>query len=228
MNDSKLATFYLLDLDRTLLDTVKSSEIMRQAVAEYDPEIAVELSKKIEDYSLMGESFSMYDFILEKVGTVNIAGVITAYTRLMADQAVLNPGARELIAYIRRQPDVGIGILTFGSVPGQTLKIEASGLGDIPFLVTHETFKGELIRSWRFGPGEYKLPVEYGSVAAQSIVLVDDKPFSFQGLPADSRGYWVKSIYNAGEEHLASGIVPVATLKEVVTAEQQRNSIDKA
>jgi len=220
MNEGSVTTFYLLDLDRTLLDTEKAAELLRTVVARYSPKLAVELARNVEDYSLLGESFSMRDFIVEKVGEAEATEIEARFIAAASDQDLLNIGAHALMAYIRTLPDAAFGILTYGSLGGQTMKIRAAGMADVPSLVTGETFKGEQISSWRGEDGLYHLPEELGGGTAATIAFVDDKPFSFKGLTADCRGYWVKSLYDAGKEKLPSYITPVETLLEIIELEK--------
>lgn len=219
MNDPVLTAFYILDLDRTLLDTERAAKIMRDAASWRNTDLAAELTQKIEDYTLYGESFSMHDFIVERVGEQELALIEQKYRELASGQDLLNTGAKELMAYIETRPNTAFGILTFGSPKGQALKIQVSGLGAIPFMVTQETFKGEQISSWRDESGVYHLPTELGGQMAHTIVFVDDKPFSFKGLAADCRGYWVKSLYDAGMEKLPDYVVPVKNLQAIIALE---------
>lgn len=225
MNDPKLSTFYILDLDRTLYDTIKATELMRGVIALHDTTLAAALEQRFEEYTSQGESFSMRDFIVEQIGEEKMLTIETAYHELALQQDLLNPGAKELIAYIRAQEGADLGILTYGSPLGQAMKIAgAAGLENIPYLITSETFKGALIASWRQDDGLYHMPEELGGVVARHIVFIDDKPFSFKGLPIDCLGYLVKSVYDAGIEKLPPYVHAVETLREVVTAEKKRPS----
>jgi len=224
MSEVEMKEMYLLDLDRTLLDTDKAAEALRIAVSWHNAALATQLTQRIEDYTLLGESFSMRDFILEQVGEVKTAEIEAKFIELSADQDLLNPGARELIAYIRSKPGAAIGILTFGSTEGQAMKIKAAGIADLPYLVTGETFKGEQISSWRDENGVYNLPEELGGISVATIVFVDDKPFSFKGLAGDCRGYWVHSLYDAGKERIPSYVVPVEKLADIIQLEIARDT----
>lgn len=215
-----METFYLIDLDRTLLNTDRTVEVMRGVVALHDTELAQSLEQCFEDYTLLGESFSMRDYIVENVGEAEMAKIEVKFKAIAADQDLLNPSALTLLEYLRTKPDAGMGILTYGSPLGQAMKISAAGLGDVPFAVTSETFKGALIASWRQEDDWYHLPEEFGSAVAKTVVLVDDKPFSFKGLPIDCRGYLVKSLYDAGEEKLPFVVTPVPDLTTVIAAEK--------
>ena len=219
MNGANITTFYVLDLDRTLLDTVKAADLFRQTVAEWDIQLSQLLAREVEDYSLRGTSFSMRDFIAERVGEERAIEIEAAFIRAVADQNLLNDGARELMAAITALPDADFGILTYGSPAGQLMKIRAAGLSNIQNLVTREAFKGQQITSWRDDDGFYCVPDALGGARAATVVLIDDKSFSFQGLAPDCRGYWVSSRQDDDENHPIATVRRVSTLFEVVDQE---------
>lgn len=224
MNDPNISTFYVLDLDRTVYDTIKATELMKGVIALHDTGLAAALEQRFEEYTSQGESFSMRDFIVENVGEEEMQKIEGKYHEMALTQDLLNPGAKELIAYIRAKADAEMGILTYGSELGQAMKIAgARGLEGIRYLITSETFKGALIASWRQDDDLYHLPDELGGYIAKNIVFVDDKPFSFKGLPIDCRGYLVKSVYDAGIEKLPPYVETVDTLDQVLAAEKKRS-----
>ena len=223
MNENSISTFYILDFDRTLFMTEKSVEIMRGIVALHNSELATVLEKRFEEYTLLGESFSVREFIVESVGEEEMEKIAAKYHETAMQYDLLHEGAKELLAYIRAEDGAQLGILTYGSQLGQDLKIRAAaGLENIPFLVTGETYKGALIASWRQNDGLYHLPEELGGYAVKTIVFVDDKPFSFKGIPIDCIGYLVKSMYDAGLEKLPLNVKIVTNLNEVISGEKER------
>ena len=222
MNESNLLTYYVLDLDRTIFDTVKATILMEGVIALHDANLAASLSSKFEETSALGESFSIRDFITESVGEEETLKIEEKYKEAAAGQDLLMPGARELMDYIHSLEHAMYGIMTYGSQLGQVMKIQAGRLGDVMALVTQETFKGAEIATWRQADGLYHMPPELGGVTVKEIVFIDDKPFSFKGLPIDCRGYLVKSIFDAGIEKLPASVVPVNSLKEIIIAEKAR------
>ena len=220
MKEVNIKTFYALDLDRTLLDTVKAADLFRSVVAEHDVVLAETLAQEVEDYSLRGKSFSMRDFIAERAGEPVTAEIEAKFIKVAATHNLLNAGAKELIAFIETLPDADFGILTYGSPSGQMMKIRAAGLASIRHLVTSEAFKGQQISSWRTQDGFYSLPEPLGGGRAATVVLVDDKSFSFQGLASDCRGYWVSPLRGKGEDHPVDTITPVNSLAEVIAFER--------
>ena len=224
MSAQVYSTFYVLDLDRTLFDTIKATELMRGVIALHDAELASRLEQRFEDYSISGESFSMRDFIAENVSDEEMVRIEAKYKQVAGEWDLLNQGAAELLAYIRETEGVSFGILTYGSELGQKMKIDAvPQLSDVPYLVTPETYKGAQIAGWREDDELYHLPEELGGGATKKIVFVDDKPFSFKGIPIDCRGYLVKSVFDAGIEKLPHTVSAVESLHEVLAAEKQLN-----
>lgn len=221
MNEPILLTYYVLDLDRTMLDTIKLMTYMEGVIGLYDASLSVLLRQNFNESSSLGESFSMRDFIVEQVGEDEMQKIEVKLKAITATQDLLMPGAIELMTYIQSLPDVAFGIMTFGSPLGQAMKIEVSGLAEIPFLITQETFKGAVIASWRQDDELYHIPQELGGYVAKKIIFVDDKPFSFRGLPIDCRGYLVKSIFDAGIEDIPPYVQVVDKLTEVITAEKR-------
>lgn len=224
MNENNIETFYVLDLDRTLYDTAKGTKTMEEVISLHNAELAGALEQRFKEASLLGESFALRDFIVEMVGEEEMQRIETVYHRLAGEKDLLNPGAKELIAFIRAKEGAELGILTYGSQLGQAMKIAAAtGLENIPYLITYETFKGALIASWRQEDGMYHIPEELGGFIAKEIVFVDDKPFSFKGLTVDCRGYLIKTIYDAGVETLPEMVEVVSSLSDVIAAEKKRS-----
>ena len=223
VNDNNLDTFYILDLDRTLFNTEKAMDVMRGVVALHNSDLASALAQRFEEYTLLGESFSVRDFIIENVGEEEMAKIEEKYHEIGLQQDLLHDGAKELIELARTKEKTDVGILTYGSPLGQAMKIHAAtGLEGIPFLVTSETFKGQLIASWRQDDDLYHLPVELGGFVTKNIIFVDDKPFSFKGLPIDVIGYLVDSGYDAGIQNIPTNVKIVQNLNEVIALEKSR------
>lgn len=223
MNDNSISTYYLLDLDRTIFNTEKAMQVMRGVVALHDTDVAAALEQRFEEYTLLGESFSVRDFIVENIGEDEMQKIEEKYHTLAREHDLLNPGTTELLEFIRAKENTKLGILTYGSPLGQAMKIHAAtGLEAMPFLITAETYKGAQIASWRQDDELYHLPEELGGYTVKTIVFVDDKPFSFKGLPIDCVGYLVKSMYDAGLEKIPLNVQVVTTLKEVIAGEKNR------
>lgn len=103
-------------------------------------------------------------------------------------QNYLLPGALNLLRFLQ-QNQIRHGILTYGQSDWQQTKLAVAGLAAVPTLITDRTDKGALIASWR-QVSSYQLPVELGGGQVDRAVLIDDKVYSFEGLPADALGFY--------------------------------------
>ena len=113
VNDNNLDTFYILDLDRTLYNTEKAMDVMRGVVALHNSDLASALAQRFEEYTLLGESFSVRDFIIEKVGEEEMAKIEEKYHEIGLQQDLLHDGAKELIELPRTKEKTDVGILTY-------------------------------------------------------------------------------------------------------------------
>jgi FMN phosphatase YigB (HAD superfamily) len=192
VNEAKEA-FFVLDLDRTLFDTVLNADYFLQAVRDMEPELATLMEALSKEYEARQQSYSMLETVLSQVGRGRTDQITQHYRDLVADKDLLAPGAHEVLALLEQHNHtVGYGIVTFGSLPeGQQVKLEAAGLANIPHLITTEAAKGAIIASWKEGD-RYQLPAELSGVSTPRVVLVDDRLRSFEGLPDDARGYWLQ------------------------------------
>ena len=225
-NEREFETFYVLDLDRTLFDTAKATRLMQSVLTEHDPQLAALLEQRYQESSRAKESFLVYDFIVDAVGEAGMKKIQAAYAEAAQDESLLLPGVEELLEFISSQRDVGVGVLTYGSREGQEMKLRSVvELGELPYSVTPEPHKGRQIAAWRSEAGMYHIPDELGKGATRSIVLVDDKPVSFVGVPDDVVGYLVPSIFKAEESEIPAHVKTVANLYEVVAHELSRDTI---
>lgn len=226
---SSVKTFYILDLDRTIFDTIGASDVLIGLVAAHSEELAHHIRTQIDEYNQIGASFAIRDVIVEQVGEEQALQIEKAFIEEGGRRSLLLPGAEALMHFIDQQQGSRTGILTYGSVKGQTMKIIAAGLHAAPFMITQQKHKGELIASWRQTDG-YHVPDELGGGVVDQIVFVDDRIFSFEGLPDDVEGYWITqelAVLDAVEH--AANVHPVRTLFEVIEREQRRTAapIDK-
>jgi len=127
-----------------------------------------------------------------------------------AGQKYLLPGAIELLSFLQ-QKTISYGILTYGQADWQRAKILATGSADLPVVITDRTDKGALIASWRQASGAYQLPPELDGQFVKQIMLIDDKIYSFDGLPADALG-----LYCGGgqAENLPRNVQSITNLSE--------------
>ena len=212
------AIYYVLDLDRTLFDTNKDANILRDVVAEYDELLAVDLKKRVELSATTGVSFSMHDFIATGLSAENLQRVEVEYMRQATAQDLLNPGARELLIALEHQAARHAGIMTYGSDKGQRLKLQASGLDSFPAMIVDTTSKGGVIAGWQQPGGGFRIPdvLARGSLLVDKVVLIDDRTRSFKDLPPGAEGYVVQPKLPIVDP-LPDTVKIVSTLDEVRT-----------
>lgn len=225
MNETNYDTFYLVDLDRTLLDTATAADVMIDLIHDHSPEMATYIHDKLNELLGFGVSYSIRDAIAEKGGEEMARAIDEAFIEYGRIHNLKYEGADALLEFAAQSDKSGVGILTYGSPVGQQVKLRAAGFESIPTLVTDQKYKGKLLSEWQSN-GLYKLPEEYGSVAVKEIVFVDDKVLSFDGVPEAVVGYWLTqevSLLDAVE--YPENVTPVSTLTAIIEAEQERRGL---
>lgn len=229
MPKQHVQTFYCIDLDRTTFDTSLFCDITVALVREHDAVLADDLDKAINDNLFFGATFLMRDMLIERMG-VELTEAIEERRRILVQDVPLKiAGTDTLLNAIARTESAAGGILTFGILDRQMVKVRLAGLEGYPMFVTDNKHKGSLISSWWNG-SIFELPEDYGGVTADEIVLVDDHAGSFDGLPAHARGYLVeaRAIAPVGEGVVTSEFERTSTLETLLDREIERGRIDKA
>lgn len=221
--DNLFDTFYIIDFDRTLVDSDTLLEIFISVASQYG-DISYEQIKKIDiDKKSKGISFDAAEYVHEALSK---SGSFAQWSQLEQHyrwecraRSVLMPGAAQLLDSLQvstRQ----YGILTYGDPMWQKLKLSASGLGRVPRIVTTQKTKGGLIAGWQNDDNLFELPDEFGGGLATRIILIDDKAMSFEGFPGEpSRGYHVmdnKTALPAQRGVVPHNVMQVASLYEVI------------
>lgn len=215
-------TFYILDLDRTLIRTDDLRQLFEGIIIENS---SIGLDEIYRARMLVKSNFDMAGFVYGRLTEQTSPEEASETMRLLRRKFVevarqndyLEPYAAELIAQLeqRRLP---FGILTAGGPDWQQAKIEAVRLDHIPHLIVQTTRKGDLMASWRQPGGTYQLPAELtggraGEMAA-SLVFIDDRKVSFLGIPTNVRAIRVLSV-TAGESQEVEDELP-SHVEEVV------------
>jgi hypothetical protein len=189
-------TFYVLDLDRCLIDTDRLQRAMMHVI-EKDTDIdGVRLDEGRVAYEASGGSFDTAKYVTDlfksegrKDGRELWNSIAQAATAEAQGEDMLLPYAAELLARLKHEGRA-FGILTYGGRMWQETKITASGLADIPHIVTPIKEKGILLTSWKQEDGSFLIPAPLGGgrvLRARSLVFIDDKPVSFKGIPEGVR-----------------------------------------
>ncbi len=198
----KVETFYLLDFDRCLASTEKFQLLLERVVEKQTSIKVAEIRQARHDF--IG-SFDLASYVRGRLTTMHQDGeerwirIESEFVDMALGEDLLEPGAHELLHALDSR-ELPYGIVTYGGDAWQRAKIAAAGLLYVPHLVTDQKEKGVLIASWQREDG-YQLPQELAGddAFARRLVFVDDKPFSFWGLPANVRGICVTPIEDAME-----------------------------
>lgn len=195
-----MSSFYVLDLDRTLVDTDKLYKVL-ETVLERDTPIKIDqlytARAKIE---VRGESFSVARHIrslLEELRSeVTWQDVQAAFIHEALRADMLEPYAKELLQVLDEK-NLPYGIITYGTEAWQLAKIEASGLDNVPHLVTRIKEKGLLLAGWQRADRLFIIPPamtrDFIPLVVDSIIFLDDKAVSFKNIPVGVRGVFVTS-----------------------------------
>ncbi len=228
MPKQHVKTFYCIDLDRTIFDTAKFADMTVSLVREHDANLADDLEAEINKNLFFGSTFVMQDWLIERIG-VNLAEDIEAKRQVIARDSPLKiAGTDALLHAIARTESASGGILTFGLLDRQIVKVRMAGLEGYPLLVTDNKHKGSLIASWWNG-SLFELPDAYGGVTADQIIFVDDHPGSFDGLPQTAHGYLVEAhaIAPVGEGIVRADFERIPSLEALLDRETALGRIDK-
>lgn len=223
MQGKKADRFFVLDFDRCLADTELLFYLYDQAMYKAGQLTPQQLARERQAAEARGESFDVLgrvNQLIDKPTRQTVDQLFIKEARRQSD--VLNPGARELLDTLERT-GMPYGIVTYGGIEWQELKLQAAGLIDVSYIVVPEKGKkGKLIATWWDGTS-FLVPSELGGVTVNCVVMVDDKPMEFYGLPDKARGYVVRP---TDKERLPAqqGLVPsqvrsISSLYEVITSE---------
>ncbi len=220
--------FFLLDLDRCLLDLNETMRRYNELVTQQYFSIGPRLDRASRTAVVNGDSFDTYKYLAVELGDRAVEELNARFVKSVKSSSLLNPGAKELMEHLALS-EHEYGILTYGSLRWQEFKLRASRLDRVPHLVTSQKEKGNLIASWQRPSGEFSIPGQLLAYIGQpalfpSVILVDDKPDSFTGLPLGARGYLYQNpryeILSSQQGEVSSRVTIINDLRQVVDIEQ--------
>lgn len=187
--------FYIVDFDRTLVDTNKLNEVFFEIAEAYGAISRERMEQAEADVKRTGDSFDTAGYVRDRLAQEGRGEDWEALEkRFIHESRSLNyllPGAAELLEWLAANAK-RYGILTYGNPLWQRIKLTAAGFNHTRHMILQQKEKGKLISTWQQPDGSFRLPEAMGKGDASHIVLIDDKAVSFNGFPpAPSRGYWV-------------------------------------
>lgn len=187
--------FYIVDFDRTLVDTDKMTEVFIEIAEEHGAISREQIEKANEDVTRTGDSFDTAGYVRDRLMAEDRGEEWDALEKQYIHESrslnYLLPGAAELLEWLAVHGK-RYGILTYGNPLWQRIKLTASGFNHVRHIIMEQKEKGRLISSWQRDDGSFRLPEAFGSGWADYVILIDDKAVSFAELPdTPTQGYWV-------------------------------------
>lgn len=181
-------TFFVLDLDRTLLNTGLVFDIFQSALNDLGYGNGTKLHNARMQVEASGGTFDVLGYIKSLLSSQQLQEVMDLFRNNAKEHELFNDGARELLAFLREH-QARFGILTYGSERWQQEKLTASGLDDTPTVVIPSKGKGELIATWYSeATRTFTVPAKLGAGTYKHLVIIDDKASELSGLPPSATG----------------------------------------
>ncbi len=153
---SKKRVLYILDLDRTLLDT---NTMMRPFVSVCDAmQINSSVIRQVEQESARhGQSFQAME-ILKTIASTEVIEEFKARLFTESEEySLLYEDAQSLLDSIAGSSQAEAMLLTYGHNDWQRMKIQAAGLMNIHAVITKEVSKSDILNRW-VKPGCISVP----------------------------------------------------------------------
>jgi hypothetical protein len=192
------STFFVLDFDRCLGNTVLFQQILEGVLVDagISAEAFAAARTKIEAEGKTFDTIRHTHQLLEQTGSSSSWSDIKKEFLFRAQhQEALLPHAHELLQILDER-SLPYGIVTYGVEEAwQLIKLEAAKLLYVPHLVTHIEEKGELLTDWKQSDGSFLIPPaltqDFETLRVQEVILIDDKAKSFWNTPEGVRGVHV-------------------------------------
>ena len=187
-------TFFVLDFDRCIGNTDKFHTVLEEVISQETTVSKQQLANAKKDAESRGETFDTIRYVKSTLEAMGGTPTWVSIERKFIHEAqrlnMLQSYARQLISILQTE-GLPFGILTYGNEVWQLAKLEAANLLDIPHLVTNLEGKGAILTGWKKSTGFIIPPAltkDFSPLAVDSIVFLDDKAVSFNGMPNGVRG----------------------------------------
>ena len=209
------APFYIVDFDRTLVDTDKLNEIFIEVAEQYGAISREQILKADADVKRTGDSFDTAGYVRDRLAAEGRGEEWEALEKQFIHESrslnYLLPGAAELLEWLAANGR-RYGILTYGNPLWQRIKLTAAGFNHTRHIIMERKEKGRFISTWHRADDTYRVPEALGGGVYGHVVLIDDKAVSFSEFPqAAATGYWVCDPEH--ELQVQKGEVPVNVVR---------------
>ncbi|MGH7218005.1 MAG: hypothetical protein ACREGE_00965 [Candidatus Microsaccharimonas sp.] len=193
--------FQLIDLDRTLFNTVRFVELITDEINQSEPGFGASLQREFETAYAEGRTFFMFRQLRQDKGDVWVEALVANVVGKHGADSFLMPGARRRIeqAALLTDETPAWGVLTYGDQIDQYMKLRIIGLENAPTYITRTPHKGGIIQDWAQPGGGFKLPEVFGGAIVDYLSLEDDKLIAFYDMPAGVLGLWLTQEAHAKE-----------------------------
>jgi hypothetical protein len=182
---------WALDLDQTMLDTDMFFDQTAVVCKREDITGGQDLHAVRAEIEASGGSFDTFGYLAgQGASDEELDGLATILGDNQEGREYLFADTPDFLNILNEHGDPSL-VVTYGSMRTQLPKLRATGLDSMPYLITPIKKKGDLIQTWV--DDGYKVTSDNGhKLEGGLVLLVDDKPGSFAGLPEDSTGYLVQ------------------------------------
>lgn len=223
--------FYVLDFDRCLGRTEKFQALLEEVIGEEHVVSLKMIRYAHEEVKKTGGSFDTAAYVRQilkdkRLDVNRVWGRIESdFVEAARHQDMFEPYAKELLDLLKAKKEY-FGILTYGGYDWQMAKLRAAGLVEVPHIITSYKEKGHMIVGWQTSDKRFLIPTELSAgreLLAKTVVLIDDKPVSFIGLPPEAKGFCVSPLVTQGTSvaDLPPTVQVVPDMKRAVELLQQ-------
>lgn len=206
-------TLYVVDFDRTLVDT---DEIMR-FTEQLCSQIGIDISYIQADYKAAlqeGRPYSPLEAI-RKAGPDKAEQFRDKFLATSTPERFIYPDAKRLLDTLNKLK-LPYMILTYATDESwQKLKLQAAGFDSTPTVITFNPLKGQDLTAWQDSDGNFQVPLA-GFETVKKLVFIDDRLRALSDLPANCQGFWVQRGGNIGRESAPANVEPIQSLDQLV------------
>jgi len=203
---------YVIDLDRTLVDVEKVMEVTEEVCDELGVDFK-KIYKDQRDLAKIGAAYSPFSYISDQ-SNVDIEQFKKRFIELSAKDKLLFSDSREFIDNLKGARR-DFMILTHGvDNDWQILKIQASNLAEVPYVIVKNRHKSRFISRWIDQDNLFNPQIDSLGVY-KKCVFVDDRKEAFIEIPSNCSGYLLDRGGIEDDSNLPENVKTIKILSEV-------------